>query len=522
MTGIRQRQSAWDALHETVFDVAIVGGGINGACLYRQLRDDGYRVLLLDKGDFGGGTSQASAMMVWGGLLYLRNGDLPTVGRLCAAREHMLQRLGLFVKPRPFRYLVTRHGTHSRAVLQGALYLYWLLGACRRQRPRYECDYPERAFINRARFNGALNYEEACLEPSDARFVLSWILPSAADHDGGAALNYCALAGGGYDRAAGCWRLDLEDTLGLRYGSARARCVVNAGGVWTDTVNQRFGIRTPYRHVLSKGVFIAVKRPPEHRIPVVFETNDGDHRTFTPWGPVSLYGPTETLVDNITDGFAPRREDVSFLLNEMNGCLDRSFTPQDIVSLRCGIRPVAVERGRAGGCVSQHLSRRHRLHRDPGVPWISLYGSNLTNCIPFAAAGRNLLRTMIARADPAKHCSPSVPPPFAPDREGFPGVPEFVPSARWCADHEMCCGLADYLRRRTNIAQWVARGGLGFNDENLPHLARLARVLAPDHAGAALAAYRHRVALEHDSVLAQTPATAVPAPDEASLSFSTS
>jgi glycerol-3-phosphate dehydrogenase len=234
MRGNKQRWSAWDCLHETVFDVAIIGGGINGACLYRQLRADGYRVLLLDKGDFGGGTSQASAMMVWGGLLYLRNGDLPTVRRLCAAREHMLQELGRFVKPRQFRCPVGRRAPHHRAILAGALHFYWLMGGCRRRLPRYEQDYPERALLNQERFAGSLCYEEACIEPSDARFVLDWVLPDAAMHDGGTALNYCALTGGAYDRSARCWRLELDDALGLRPGSTRARCVVNASGVWAD------------------------------------------------------------------------------------------------------------------------------------------------------------------------------------------------------------------------------------------------------------------------------------------------
>ena len=55
------------------FDITIIGGGINGASLYNKLVQEGYRVLLIDKGDFASGTSQASGMMIWGGLLYLRN-----------------------------------------------------------------------------------------------------------------------------------------------------------------------------------------------------------------------------------------------------------------------------------------------------------------------------------------------------------------------------------------------------------------------------------------------------------------
>ncbi|MCI0413514.1 FAD-dependent oxidoreductase [bacterium] len=63
------RSEKWDLLSNNVFDVAIIGGGINGASIYHSLCSKGYKVLLVDKGDFSSGTSQASAMMAWGGLL---------------------------------------------------------------------------------------------------------------------------------------------------------------------------------------------------------------------------------------------------------------------------------------------------------------------------------------------------------------------------------------------------------------------------------------------------------------------
>ena len=143
----RSRRSQWSTLDQNVFDVAIIGGGINGACLYHHLCRAGFSVVLLDKGDFASGTSQGSAMMIWGGLLYLQNGDLSTVRRLCASRERMLEQMGDWVKPRRFRYVTTRDGSRSPGVVHAALYLYWLLGGCRRARPRKESEFPERGFL---------------------------------------------------------------------------------------------------------------------------------------------------------------------------------------------------------------------------------------------------------------------------------------------------------------------------------------------------------------------------------------
>ena len=89
----RTRENLWREAGETGFDVAVVGGGINGASLYHELCARGYRVLLIDKGDFASGTSQSSAMMVWGGLLYLRNLDFKAVIEFSLSRDRMIQSL---------------------------------------------------------------------------------------------------------------------------------------------------------------------------------------------------------------------------------------------------------------------------------------------------------------------------------------------------------------------------------------------------------------------------------------------
>ena len=78
-TALDYRYSEYDAARTGVFDAVVVGGGITGACVFHQLRQKGLRALLADKSDFAGGTSQASAMMLWGGLAYLRNFDIATV-----------------------------------------------------------------------------------------------------------------------------------------------------------------------------------------------------------------------------------------------------------------------------------------------------------------------------------------------------------------------------------------------------------------------------------------------------------
>ena len=298
------RENSWDKVDQSVFDVAIVGAGINGACLYDHLCRAGYRVLLIDQGDFASGTSQSSAMMIWGGLLYLVYGDVKTVWKLCRSRERMIRGLGEWVKPQAIRYFPAQNGGRSGLFNVAGFYAYWLLGRCRRARPRWRRAYAERVLLNGEISRDTWEYEEAGVSPSDCRFVCEWILPHINRCH--VPLNYCRLDGGGYDATAKHWRLELTDTLSGKARVGRARYTINTAGVWTDELNRRFGRESPWRHVFSKGVFIGLERDRRHRDSLIFENprqKELDPLALIPWGPVSLWGPTETVCEDLQAGF---------------------------------------------------------------------------------------------------------------------------------------------------------------------------------------------------------------------------
>jgi len=493
-----RREAAWDALRGETVDVAIIGGGVVGACTYARLRATGYRVLLVDKGDFAGATSQASGMMIWGGLPYLRNGELRTVVKLCAARDTMLRELSPYVRAQSFRYLAPRPG--RRLLVHTALYLYWLLGGLRNSRPRSELDFPERSFLH-GRHAGSLTFDEGVVGPSDAGWVLDMLF--AQQTPGSVALNYCAVRGGAYEPDAQCWRLELCDAIGHTARSIRTRWVVNAAGVWTDALDRRFGIETSYKHVFSKGVFINVRRLPEHRLPLVFETRaPGDYVALIPWGLVSMFGPTEMVVPDPDSSFQADGSDVRQLLDELNHQLARPCGKEDIVSLRCGVRTLAVERSWERTRVSQRLSRRHFLCADRERPWLSVFGGRLTNCGTLAEMILAHVRGALGPRTPTLASATDFARP--PEHESFAEMPGPVVSARWAAEHAMCWCLDDYLRRRTNISQWVPRGGFGRHGEHAAELLRVAETLGGAVTAAErVAAYRVQVEREFDRVLAE-------------------
>jgi glycerol-3-phosphate dehydrogenase len=456
---------------DEIYDVVIVGGGINGATILHGLAAAGYRVLLIDRGDFGSGTSQASAMLVWGGLLYLRDLELLTVLRLSAARDALIRQQRTTVRPQTVRY-ITERGGRSRTFVQSMLYAYWALGGFRREHPRFDRRFSERALLDPDRVLGALTYEEARIAPSDARFVLSWILGAVSDR--AVARNYCALAGGAFDPRSEKWRLELSGPAWA--GEVEARLVVNAAGGWTEGVNAAFGRSSPWRHLLSRGVSISIPRDLRHEAIVACDAAPGGTAmSLVPWGPVSLWGSTDTIHASMPEAMAFTTDDVEGLLDLLNAHLARRVSMDDVVSVRCGVRALAVPAGfRPGGDLTR-LSRHHRIHPDEGQPWISVYGGKLSGCVSIADAVRREVEARIGRVrlPLAAERGESPDPPTV----SFPGLRERVAAPEWCVKHEWCRSLDDYLRRRTNIAQWVPRGGLGRQLEHLPHVRDIARAI---------------------------------------------
>ena len=133
-TGIEKRDYRWSQLNNSDFDVVIVGGGISGASLFARMASEGYKTLLIDKGDFGSATSQASGMMIWGGLLYLKSLDFRTVLSLCRDRDVLISGCPSRIRSQYFYYFPLRRGWQYTPLVKGGLDFYRLLGGMRRAR----------------------------------------------------------------------------------------------------------------------------------------------------------------------------------------------------------------------------------------------------------------------------------------------------------------------------------------------------------------------------------------------------
>jgi glycerol-3-phosphate dehydrogenase len=370
------------------------------------------------------------------------------------------------------------------------LHLYWLMGGCALRRPSMMESPPLHRYP-------ALRYQEAMLCESDSRFVIDRIRAFDSEHC--MPLNHCRLVSADYDNARRCWRVDLRDELTGEEHSASARTIVNGAGVWTDEVNRLLGVESPYKHAFSKGVYLAFPKNEGQSEAHVYPMDDRDDvMTHVPWGPVMMWGPTETTVREIEEGLAPNRDDLRFLLAQANTALPWKVGAEDVVSVRCGIRPLAVPRNYSRDVYPLDLSRRHRVVVHGGGRSISLYGGKLTSSLKVADHVADMIgKRMVPRFPRMVSGCPR------PERFTHPELGHEFVTADWARDHEFCVTLDDYLRRRTSIAQWTPRMGLGRNGCGRESLLNPAETFTqgPAEAAAMVQAYERNVRAIYDPLL---------------------
>lgn len=458
-------------------ETLVIGGGITGACFFHVAARRGRDVMLVEQSDFASGTSQASGMMVWGGLLYLRNLELRLVRKLSRARDHLLARRPDQVEVRRFEFLPLKRGGRPRWFVHAGLILYRALSAwCRGPIRSAASTAEERGWAPR-RFHRGLTYEEGFLRTSDARFTLDWLRTSGRFDR---ALSHTVIQSLEWNPATRRFQVRLQDRTSGTIRTIEAANVVNCAGPWADSVNTAWGIETTTRHHPSKGVYLILPGDAHPQALAMEMEHEGDTLCWVPWGPVVLWGPTETDATG-PDDLQATTEDVDFLLERLQRNSARKWTRDDILNVRVGVRPLALPPGREVG-YSLDLSRRAVLEKQGDRPWWTAFGGKLSGALDFALEMHERIHGEQVRPDDLP-LEPVVAPPLA--KEFFGGLE--VPEPTWCREREACSTLDDYLRRRTNIAQWIANGGIGRNQEHKDDLRRIAILLHGGDQAAAIA-----------------------------------
>ncbi len=378
------RDANIDRMHDGVFDVLVVGAGINGAVSAAALAGRGASVALIDRGDFGHFTSQESSNLVWGGFKYLENYELPLVFGLCRSRNRLMKAYPDNIKEIGFLAALDRTAPYRPWFAALGALGYWIIGQFGTKPPKvFDAERIKQAepAIDTTTVRGGIQYQDAYLIDNDSRFVFSFV--RSAIEAGAAVANYVELISA--ERHDGRWIAHLRDVDSGRQCTTTARTIVNAAGPFVDEINHEWGLTTDHRIVYSKGIHLIVPRLTTTRHDRVLAFFDDTQRLFyvIPMGRRSVIGTTDTRVD--TPFTAVDDDDRTFLLEQINARLDlgRPLTVDDIIAERSGVRPLVIKRG-SGDQLDvdwTSLSRKHEIERDDERAVVTIFGGKLTDCL---------------------------------------------------------------------------------------------------------------------------------------------
>lgn len=378
------REQQLERLDQAEFDVLIVGGGINGAVSAAALSAHGLTVALVDRGDFASTTSQESSNLVWGGFKYLENYELPLVWNLCSSRNRLMKAYPTRITEVGFLATLDKTAPFPALLAGLGAFGYWGIGRLATKPPR--CLSPrmiKRAepVVNTSTAKGGIEYADAYLRDNDSRFV--WDFIRTALDAGATAANYVELESA--TRDGDTWTAILKDTTsaGGTIHTIRARAIVNAAGPFVDGLNSSWGLQTKHRIVYSKGIHLVVPRLTDSERILAFFDDTGRLFYVIPMADRSVIGTTDTRTTNAAEGVTD--EDRSFLLEQINARLnlDQPLVEEDIISERCGVRPLVVTND---GDDKQDtdwttLSRKHEIEVDRANGVVTLFGGKLTDCL---------------------------------------------------------------------------------------------------------------------------------------------
>ncbi len=343
------------------WDLAVVGGGATGLGVALDAAARGLAVVLLERGDFAQGTSSRATKLVHGGVRYLAQGDVPLV------REALHERATLLANAphvaQPLAFIVPGYRLWELPFYGAGLKAYDLLAGSRGLGPtellgaRRTCELLPG--VRRQGLLGAIRYWDGQFD--DARLAV--LLARTAVSRGALALNHCAVEGLLREQGRVCG-LRARDAETGEVFEVRARCVVNAAGVWVDAVRgldrDRDAPPPPPMVAPSQGVHLVVDRgflPGLHAL-LVPKTHDGRVLFAVPWLGKTVLGTTDTPRHDLDPEPSPFPDEVGFILSESARYLARAPTRVDVRSVWVGLRPLVKPADDDGGD-TKALSREH-------------------------------------------------------------------------------------------------------------------------------------------------------------------
>ncbi|MDZ4164818.1 MAG: glycerol-3-phosphate dehydrogenase/oxidase [Smithellaceae bacterium] len=480
------RDKIWSTL-EQPWDILIIGGGITGAGILREAARLGLRVLLVERRDFGWGTSSRSSKLVHGGLRYLKEGKIGLTRASVRERDRLLEEGAGLIDPMGFLLATYKGDRPGRWTYQTGLAIYDLLALQWTHQYYSPQDFEMLApHLAQKGLKGGLCYGDA--QTDDARLVLRLIQEAAAE--GGVALNYVAAQELLFDetgqKATGARLQDMEQN---RSANAYARVVINATGAWADAVRRQMNASSRLRPLRGSHLIFPAWRLPAAQAISFLHPIDRRPVFIFPWEGITLVGTTDLDHDQPLDD-EPRisAREVAYLMAAVEAEFPSlRLTLDDVLATFSGVRPVI----NTGQTDPSKESRDHVIWEERGL--LTVTGGKLTTFRLIALDALKAARRYVPNMPPAVSAAPVLNPAIMPEinhpdktlrrrlmghygkdasaliAAAFPGELEPIPGAktlwaelRWAARAEGVVHLDDLLLRRVRLGLLLPEGGKAF------------------------------------------------------------
>ena len=348
-----------------VFDLFIIGGGINGAGIARDAAGRGLSVCLADKGEIGGATSSWSTKLIHGGLRYLENYEFKLVRESLKEREIVYKIARHISKPIPF---IIPHTDKIRPawLIKFGLLLYDNLGGKTRI-PKSKTLDLNKKFPNILKEKYKTGFQYYDIQIDDKK--LTKLNAKDAKRNNAKILEYNKVKKA--EIINNEWVISLQNKKKIK-----SKVLINASGPWiNETLHKSIKIKSKNKIRLVKGSHIITKKLYKEDVAFTFQNTDKRIIFVIPYKKkFSLIGTTEVEVKSPENTVISKQE-TQYLIRSVNNYLKKQISKKDIVDTYSGIRPLIEDFKEASKVTRDYVFDLNIVKK---LPLLNIYGGKLT------------------------------------------------------------------------------------------------------------------------------------------------